>query len=212
MFSTRRTLRIEWGDCDPAGIVFYPRYFAMFDHSTVLLIEQALGMRKHKLYKHHGLGGLPAVETQARFLLPTRYGDDVEIESAITKVGRSSFASSTGSRSNGALAVEGNETRCWVVRDPTAGPAACGAADAGRRGRAASTLLRLDAEPLDDCGQLGALFLDRLCEFRGRAGADELPGRDEPRRDRGIRHHLLDVGGDAVANARSACRAAQTTR
>ena len=29
-----RALRIEWGDCDPAGIVFYPRYFAMFDHST----------------------------------------------------------------------------------------------------------------------------------------------------------------------------------
>lgn len=23
----RRTIRIEWGDCDPAGIVFYPRYF-----------------------------------------------------------------------------------------------------------------------------------------------------------------------------------------
>ena len=36
----------RWGDCDPAGIVFYPRYFAMFDHSTVLLIEAALGIRK----------------------------------------------------------------------------------------------------------------------------------------------------------------------
>ena len=29
MFSIRRTVRIEWGDCDPAGIVFYPRYFAI---------------------------------------------------------------------------------------------------------------------------------------------------------------------------------------
>ena len=33
MPSNARTVRIEWGDCDPAGIVFYPRYFAMFDHS-----------------------------------------------------------------------------------------------------------------------------------------------------------------------------------
>lgn len=31
MLINRRTIRIEWGDCDPAGIVFYPRYFEWFD-------------------------------------------------------------------------------------------------------------------------------------------------------------------------------------
>ena len=36
MLSNTRTLRIEWGDCDPAGIVFYLRYFAMFDISTTI--------------------------------------------------------------------------------------------------------------------------------------------------------------------------------
>ena len=117
MFSTRRTVRIEWGDCDPAGIVFYPRYFEMFDHSTVLLIEQALGMRKLKLYEHYNFAGYPSVETQARFHLPTRFGDDVEIESAITKVGRASFSLQHRLTLGGALAVEGNETRCWVARD-----------------------------------------------------------------------------------------------
>ncbi len=40
MFSNTRTLRIEWGDCDPAGIVFYPRYFAMFDTSTTSSARQ----------------------------------------------------------------------------------------------------------------------------------------------------------------------------
>ena len=117
MFSTSRTVRIEWGDCDPAGIVFYPRYFAMFDHSTVLLIERALGMKKHALYEHYGFGGYPSVETQARFLLPTRYGDDVEIETAITKLGRSSFSLRHKLSLDGALAVQGTETRVWVVRD-----------------------------------------------------------------------------------------------
>ena len=117
MFSTRRTLRIEWGDCDPAGIVFYPRYFAMFDHSTVLLIEQALGMRKHKLYERYGFAGYPSVETGARFHLPTRFGDDVVIETAITRVGRASFSLQHRLTLDSALAVEGNETRCWVVRD-----------------------------------------------------------------------------------------------
>lgn len=119
MFSNRRTTRIEWGDCDPAGIVFYPRYFEMFDHSTVLLIEKALGMRKLDLYERYGFAGYPAVETQARFHLPTRFGDDVEIESAITKIGRSSFSLHHRLTLNGALAVEGSETRVWTARDPT---------------------------------------------------------------------------------------------
>src|SRR5215467_5512168 len=91
MFSNRRTVRIEWGDCDPAGIVFYPRYFAMFDHSTVLLVEAALGMSKHALYTAYTFDGYPVVETRARFLVPTRYGDDVVIDTGLTGIGRSSF-------------------------------------------------------------------------------------------------------------------------
>ena len=31
MFVNRRDVQIQWGDCDPANIVYYPRYFAMFD-------------------------------------------------------------------------------------------------------------------------------------------------------------------------------------
>jgi hypothetical protein len=34
MFVHRRDVQIQWGDCDPANIVYYPRYFAMFDDST----------------------------------------------------------------------------------------------------------------------------------------------------------------------------------
>src|SRR5262245_65500712 len=91
MFTNRRTVRIEWSDCDPAGIVFYPRYFAMFDHSTVLLLEAALGMDKHELYKIHDFDGYPMVETRARFLIPTRYCDEVVIETTGTEVRRTSL-------------------------------------------------------------------------------------------------------------------------
>ena len=31
MFVHRRDVQIQWGDCDPANIVYYPRYFEMFD-------------------------------------------------------------------------------------------------------------------------------------------------------------------------------------
>ena len=117
MFTNSRTVRIEWGDCDPAGIVFYPRYFAMFDHSTVLLIEAALGVTKHQLYKTYEFDGYPMFETRARFLLPTRYCDDVQIDTRITEVRRSSFHLEHRLTLNGALAVEGFESRVWIVRD-----------------------------------------------------------------------------------------------
>jgi len=119
MPSHARTVRIEWGDCDPAGIVFYPRYFAMFDHSTTLLIERTLGMSKRQLQETYEFAGYPVVENRARFLLPTRFGDDVVIETSLTAVRRSSFDFRHRLSRDGALAVEGFETRVWAVRDPT---------------------------------------------------------------------------------------------
>jgi 4-hydroxybenzoyl-CoA thioesterase len=117
MFTNQRTVRIEWGDCDPAGIVFYPRYFAMFDHSTVLLIERALGMNKQRLYSAYEFDGYPVFENRARFFIPTRFCDDVVIETGFVEVGRTSFKLQHRLLKDGALAVEASETRVWVVRD-----------------------------------------------------------------------------------------------
>lgn len=119
MASLKRTVRIEWGDCDPAGIVFYPRYIAMFDHSTTLLIEATLGARKRELYRTYAFDGYPVVENRARFLKPTRFGDDVVIETRFAQLGRSSFKLAHRLTLEGELAVEGFETRVWVVRDPS---------------------------------------------------------------------------------------------
>ena len=46
MLSNTRIIRVQWGDCDPAGIVYYPRYFEWFDACTILLFEKATGMTK----------------------------------------------------------------------------------------------------------------------------------------------------------------------
>ena len=118
MLSNKRNVRIVWGDCDPAGIVFYPRYFEMFDTSTTALFERALGMTKYQFLKHYESLGYPMVDTRARFLLPTRYGDDVVIETTISAIKRSSFDVQHRLTKDGELAVEGFETRVWVGRDP----------------------------------------------------------------------------------------------
>ncbi len=121
MLVNTRAVRIEWGDCDPAGIVYYPRYFAYFDACTSALIERALGMTKSDYLKAYDFAGHPLVNTHSRFLIPTRFGDDVTIETAVTGIRRSSFDLRHRLTRNGALAVEGFETRVWVCGDPARG-------------------------------------------------------------------------------------------
>ena len=113
--NTRRT-RIEWCDCDPAGIIFYPRYFEIFDTSTTALLERALGMNKIEYLKAYDFAGHPLVQSRARFRAPTRFGDEVAIETTLAEIGRSSFKIEHRLMKEDALAVEAVETRVWVVR------------------------------------------------------------------------------------------------
>lgn len=118
MLTSRRNVEIEWGDCDAAGIVFYPRYFAMFDASTARLFEKATGLKKPAWRERYGVIGFPMVDTQARFILPSRYGDVIVIETRATKLGRSSFDIEHRVFRDEALAIEARETRVWAAPDP----------------------------------------------------------------------------------------------
>jgi 4-hydroxybenzoyl-CoA thioesterase len=115
--SFTRRLKIEWGHCDPAGIVFNPRFFEYFDWSTALLVSVRLGVEKSEMRLKYGVAGIPLVDTSATFHRPARYGDEIEIVSTIALVGRSSFEVRHMLFNKGALAVEGREKRVWVVEE-----------------------------------------------------------------------------------------------
>jgi 4-hydroxybenzoyl-CoA thioesterase len=115
-FTHTRNVRIEWGDCDPAGIIFYPRYFEIFDASTAALFERALGMTKFEMFKNLEFAGWPLVKTHARFLKPTRFGDDVTVDTSIT-FGRSSFEIEHKLSLKGELCAACSEKRVWTIRD-----------------------------------------------------------------------------------------------
>jgi len=119
MLTSQRKILIEWGDCDPAGIVFYPRYFEWFDGCTAALFARA-GYPKQELIRTHGIA-IPMVDTRSRFLIPSRYGDEVTVETTITRFGRSSFDVHHRMLKGAALAVECFETRVWTGIEP-AGP------------------------------------------------------------------------------------------
>ena len=115
-FTNTRTVRIEWGDCDAAGIIYYPNYFRIFDASTAHLFEAALGMTKFEMFKNLEFSGWPLVRTQARFVKPTRFGDDVEVTSTV-KFGRTSFEVEHKLSLKGELCAECSEKRVWTLRD-----------------------------------------------------------------------------------------------
>jgi len=115
MLSGRRAIVVEWGECDPGGIVYFPRYFEWFDAGTATLFEDA-GLPKAVMLPRFGCAGIPVVELRTRFLKPSTYGDRVTVESSVTAWRRSSFNLEHRLLRGGELAVEAFVTRVWTVR------------------------------------------------------------------------------------------------
>jgi 4-hydroxybenzoyl-CoA thioesterase len=117
MLTNTRHRTVEWGDCDPAGIVFNPRFFEWFDAASAALFSRALGMTKAEMVKRYDIVGIPLVDTRASFRVPCAYGDEVRIESTVAEFRRTSFdVRHRLLRADGTLSVEGFETRVWVGR------------------------------------------------------------------------------------------------
>jgi 4-hydroxybenzoyl-CoA thioesterase len=116
MLTNRREIHVEWGDCDPAGIVYFPRFFEYFDASTGALFEKA-GLPKPEMLKKYGLVGILLIEASAQFFVPARFGETVTVETRIVEWGSSSFRVEHKLYKGDRLAAEGRERRVWTVRD-----------------------------------------------------------------------------------------------
>jgi 4-hydroxybenzoyl-CoA thioesterase len=118
MLTTTRAVRIEWGDCDPKGIVYYPRYFAIFAALSAQLFEHALGITHAEMRKAYPFSGFALATTRGRFFLAATVGDDLMVETTLAALRDSSLEVAHRMRKQGELAVEGFETRVWMTRDP----------------------------------------------------------------------------------------------
>lgn len=120
MLTLRRTVTVEWGDCDPNGIVFNPNYYAWFDASLHALLK-SVGLSLPRLMADDGIDGLPLAENRTKFLLPARFGDQLTIETAVVAVHRCAFELHHRVLRDETLAVEYTETRVLTVFDAAAG-------------------------------------------------------------------------------------------
>ncbi|MCP1170074.1 acyl-CoA thioesterase [Limimaricola litoreus] len=87
-FTTTRKVRFE--HCDPAGIVFYPRYFEMLNACIEDWFDARLG---HSFGAIHVEGGhaVPTARCEVRFTAPSRIGDPLALRLKALRVGRSSL-------------------------------------------------------------------------------------------------------------------------
>jgi 4-hydroxybenzoyl-CoA thioesterase len=118
MFVNRKRILIEFGDCDPANIVFFANYFRWFDDCTTALFTAA-GLPPRELFRAHGVLGIPVVEVNARFLAPSTHGEELEVESNVAELRQSSFVITHKFFRSKELLLEGRETRVWAAAHPT---------------------------------------------------------------------------------------------
>jgi len=109
---------VEWGDCDPARIVFYPNYFRWMDAAS-LRYFRAVGVPPwHEFEAQSGILGTPLVDASARFVRPASYGDAIDIDTVVDEWRRKSFVMSHIIRRSGDVLVEGREVRVFARRHP----------------------------------------------------------------------------------------------
>jgi 4-hydroxybenzoyl-CoA thioesterase len=85
-------VQVGWGDCDPAGIVFYPRFYAWMDAVSHVLAREMGIPREAMLPPCSDLVGFPVVGTQAQYLAPARMDDVLEVRTWVARVGRTSLS------------------------------------------------------------------------------------------------------------------------
>lgn len=78
--------KVLFKHCDPAGIVFYPRYFEMINDS----VEAFFNHLGHPFEVLHQNAAVPTAQIETQFTAPSRHGDHLTLTLETTKLGRSS--------------------------------------------------------------------------------------------------------------------------
>jgi len=120
--TTTHTVMIQFGDCDPAGIVFFPNYSRWLDASSLSFFMQCGVPPWRELVKTRGIVGTPLLEINTKFIKAVTYGETITITTWVEEWRDKVFVQMHHVMRAGddgeELICEGREVRAFVKRDP----------------------------------------------------------------------------------------------
>jgi 4-hydroxybenzoyl-CoA thioesterase len=108
-----RDIKIRFQHCDPAGIVFYPRYFEMFNQMVEDWFAEDVGMSFQTMHLEHQLG-VPLVHAEADFMRASRIGEVLVFSLRVEEIRRRSFRLAIEATHDGEARVKANLTLACV--------------------------------------------------------------------------------------------------
>jgi 4-hydroxybenzoyl-CoA thioesterase len=115
--TTSYRVNVQFGDCDPAGIVFYPNFQRWMDEASLAFFMQCGVPPWRELVKTRGIVGTPLLEVTTRFVAAVTYAETLDIETWIEEWRAKVFVQRHRMRRGETLICEGIETRAFVRRD-----------------------------------------------------------------------------------------------
>ncbi len=108
-------IRVQFGDCDPAGIVFFPNFSKWMDAASLHFFMECGVPPWRELVKTRGIVGTPLLEINTRFRQPATYGETLHIHTSIVEWRAKVFMQKHVVMRGDVLLCEGLETRAFVV-------------------------------------------------------------------------------------------------
>jgi 4-hydroxybenzoyl-CoA thioesterase len=108
---------VMFGDCDPAGIVFFPNFCKWMDASSLNFFVQCGVPPWRELVKTRGIVGTPLLEIHTRFVKAVTYGERISIATHVEEWREKAFIQLHRVTRGDELICEGRETRVFVRRD-----------------------------------------------------------------------------------------------
>jgi 4-hydroxybenzoyl-CoA thioesterase len=114
--SYTKVIPVEFNHCDPAGMVFYPRYFEMTNSVVETFFADVLHYPFRRISLEEGCG-VPTVRIEIDFRAPSRLGDRVEFVLEVAALSSRSVTFRITGRGDDGLRLAGRFTLVWVGRD-----------------------------------------------------------------------------------------------
>lgn len=109
---------VMFGDCDPAGIVFFPNFSKWMDASSLNFFVKCGVPPWRELVKTRGIIGTPLVEIHTKFMRPATYGDRLQVHTCIVEWRNKVLIQKHVVRRGEIVLCEGLETRAFCIKHP----------------------------------------------------------------------------------------------